>query len=221
MPAGDRPRFVGVGASGAEGLRDIRALLVALPAPLRAVLLVLLRPWDRPSHLRAILAQACPHPVLIADAGERFEPGRIDIGEPARHPILADRSFGEIVADPMRLHGNRTVDLLFHSVARHGRGRMIGVVLSGSLDGGARGLAAIHRAGGLTMVLTPEPPPRHGMPESAIARDGPIATIGSPRTIAAAIAADDPPGIAGEAAPQAEPARAPAAPALAPLPHPG
>ncbi|RZK76380.1 MAG: chemotaxis protein CheB, partial [Methylobacterium sp.] len=108
MPAGDRPRFVAVGASGAEGLRDIRALLVALPAPLRAVLLVLLRPWDRPSHLRAILAQACPHPVLIADAGERFEPGRIDIGEPARHPILADRSFGEIVADPMRLHGNRT-----------------------------------------------------------------------------------------------------------------
>ena len=71
------------------------------------------------------------------------------------------------------------------------------------------------------MVLTPEPPPRHGMPESAIAHDGPIATIGSPRTIAAAIAADDPPGIAGEAAPQAEPARAPAPPALAPLPHPG
>ena len=205
MLAGDPPWFVAVGASGAEGLRDIRALLVALAQPLRAVVLVVLhRPWDRPSHLRAILAQACPHPVLIADEGERFEPGSVYIGEPAQHLTLAARSFGEIVDDPLRRHGNRTVDLLFHSVARHGhgggtegghgqgqgsrKGRMIGVVLSGSLDDGARGLAAIHHAGGLTMVLTPETPPRKGMPENAIAYDGPIDTVGSPRTIAAAIA---------------------------------
>ncbi|RYF23801.1 MAG: chemotaxis protein CheB [Oxalobacteraceae bacterium] len=189
MLAEDPPWFVAVGASGGEGLLDIRALLAALARPLQAVVLVVLhRPWDRPSHLRAILAQACPHPVLIADEGKRFEPGSVYIGEPAQHLTLATRSFGQIVDDPQRCYGNRTIDLLFHSVARHGKGRMIGVVLSGSLDDGARGLAAIHHAGGLTMVLTPEMSPRQGMPENAIAYDGPIDTIGTPRTIATAIA---------------------------------
>ena len=189
MSVGAPPWFVAIGASGAEGLRDIKALLVALPLPLRAVILVVLhRPWERPSYLRAVLAHACSHPVLIADEGERFEPGSVYIGEPAQHLTLASRSFGEIVDDPTRLHRNRTVDLLFHSVAEHGKGRMIGVVLSGALDDGARGLAAIHHAGGLTMVLTPEPSQREGMPENAITYDGPIDTIGSPQTIAAAIA---------------------------------
>lgn len=64
---------------------------------------------------------------------------------------------------------------------------MIGVVLSGSLDDGSRGLAAIHEAGGLTMVLTPDPKPYRGMPRNAINYDGPVDVIGSPRVIAAAI----------------------------------
>lgn len=81
-----------------------------------------------------------------------------------------------------------TVDLLFRSVAVHGGGRMIGVILSGALDDGARGLAAIHDAGGRTMVLTPLAfSPVDGMPENAISYDGPIDFIGSPLEIAAAI----------------------------------
>jgi chemotaxis response regulator CheB len=58
---------------------------------------------------------------------------------------------------------------------------MIGVVLSGSLDDGSRGLAAIHDAGGMTMVLTPARPPQQGMPENAISYDGPIDLIGDLR----------------------------------------
>jgi two-component system chemotaxis response regulator CheB len=64
---------------------------------------------------------------------------------------------------------------------------MIGVVLSGSLDDGARGLAAIRRAGGRTMVLTPRVPAWRGMPENAIAYDGPVDVIGGPEEIAAAV----------------------------------
>lgn len=82
----------------------------------------------------------------------------------------------------------RTVDLPFRSDAAHGGHRMIGMVLSGALDDGARGLAAIHAAGGLTMVLTPSTPERNDMPDNAIAFDGPVEVIGSSREIAAAIA---------------------------------
>lgn len=182
------PWIVAVGASGAEGLRDIETLLNALPRPLQAAILVVLhRRWNRPSHLREVLARSCPHPILIADEGERFEPGSVYIGEPAEHLTLAERSLNETVSDPTRVYGNRTIDLLFGSIARHRQGRMIGVVLSGSLDDGSRGLAAIHEAGGLTMVLTPAQPSHLGMPGNAISYDGPIDTIGSPEVIASAI----------------------------------
>ena len=65
---------------------------------------------------------------------------------------------------------------------------MIGVVLSGSLDDGSRGLAAIHKAGSLSMVLTPAGPPERGMPENAIKFDGPH-QLGSSKEIAEAICA--------------------------------
>ena len=55
---------------------------------------------------------------------------------------------------------------------------MIGVVRSGSLDDGPRGLASIHEAGGVTMVLTPDTLTGAGMPENAIAYGVPIDVVG-------------------------------------------
>jgi two-component system chemotaxis response regulator CheB len=180
--------FVAIGASGAEGLCDIQALLAALQPSLNATVLVVLhRPWDQLSRLQAVLAPAASMPVAIAADGGQLASGVVYIGEPADHLTLVSRSFGELVHDPAMLHRNRTVDLLFHSVAKHGGKRIVGVVLSGSLDDGARGLASINAAGGLSMVLTPSSQGRAGMPEHAISYDGPIDVIGCTRDIAAAI----------------------------------
>jgi two-component system chemotaxis response regulator CheB len=184
------PWYIAIGASGREGLDDIRALMAALPPSLAAVVLIVLhRPWDRLSHLRSILAKASRMPVVIAADGERFEPGTAYIGAPADHLTLVARSFGELIGDPDRRFGNRTVDLLFQSVAKHGGERMVGVVLSGALDDGSRGLAAIHHAGGLTMVLTSDAGAGSGMPMNAAAYDGPVDVRGDPAEIAAAIQA--------------------------------
>lgn len=114
-------------------------------------------------------------------------PGVVYVGEPSQHLTLAARSFGGITRDPDQRYRNRTVDLLLNSVALHGGRRTIGVVLHGALDDGSRGLAAIHHAGGLTMVVTPDPSSSAGMPENAIAYDGPIDFVGDPARIAEAI----------------------------------
>jgi chemotaxis response regulator CheB len=201
QPASEHPthRYVAIGASGGAGLDDIRELLEALPHPLAAVVLVVLhRPVDRISHLRAVLATATPMTVTVAREGGTFEPGRVYIGEPAHHLTLLARNKAALVPGPRNEHRNRTVDLLFRSLAAHAGASAVGVVLSGSLDDGSRGLAAIHAAGGVTMVLTPGRDGPPGMPENAIDHDGPIDVIGSPTVIAAAIArqlAADPPSI--------------------------
>ena len=190
-PAPGRPahRYVAIGASGGEGLDDIRALLQALPHPVpAAVMVVLHRPVDGISHLRAVLAAATPAPVVVAHEGERLEAGRVYIGEPAHHLTLVAGNAAGLVPGPGNEHRNRTVDLLFRSLAALAGPSVIGVVLSGSLDDGSRGLAAIHAAGGVTMVLTPGRDARRGMPENAIGYDGSIDTIGSPGAIAREIA---------------------------------
>src|SRR5206468_4325307 len=106
------------------------------------------------------------------------------IGEPDDHLSLAAKSNVRLVEGTHDKHRNRTVDILFNSVAAHAKRRAIGVVLSGSLDDGSRGLAAIAHAGGATMVLTKQGMAEYGMPENAAGYNGPIDVLGSATIIA-------------------------------------
>lgn len=174
-----------IGASGGEGLRDIRDLLAALPVGLPAVVLVVLhRPSDQISHLKQVLSRASQMPVLISRQGDQFRAGYCYVGEPDAHLTLAQKSNVRLVEGAGDKHRNRTIDILFDSVAAHAGARGIGVVLSGSLSDGSRGLAAIAHAGGVSMVLTREGLAERGMPENAVAYDGPIDVLGSAATIA-------------------------------------
>lgn len=180
-----QPFIVAIGASGGEGLTDIRDLLAALPVGLPAVVLVVLhRPSDQISHLKEVLSRASQMPVLIAQQGDQFRVGCCYVGEPDAHLTLAQKSNVRLVEGVGDKHRNRTIDILFNSVAAHARAHGIGVVLSGSLSDGAQGLAAIAHAGGVSMVLTREGVVERGMPENAVAYDGHIDVLGSATTIA-------------------------------------
>ena len=184
MDAAGPPYFIVVGASGSEGLADIKALLRALPHPVPAIVMVVLhRPSDKTSALREVLAQGGEIPVVVAADAEPLMPGTCYIGGPQAHLTLTSRDKVHLVQGAGHRLRNRTVDTLFNSAARHAGPRVIGVILSGALDDGSRGLAAIHHAGGLTMVLDPEHKAR-GMQQNAIDYDGPISFIGSAAEIA-------------------------------------
>lgn len=176
--------FIAVGASGDEGLNDLKELLRALGRPTLAVVLVVLhRPSDKLSALQEVLARSCDMPVVVAEQAERLEPGTCYIGEPDQHLTLVARNLAGLIPGAGNRLRNRTIDALFISVAEHAGPRTIGVVLSGSLDDGSRGLAAIHAAQGLTMVLDPGLKAR-GMQQNAIDFDGPISFIGDAEEIA-------------------------------------
>jgi two-component system chemotaxis response regulator CheB len=145
-------------------------------------MVVLHRPSERVSALRDVLARLSNMPVVIAGEGETFKKGICYIGEPDQHLAIGFGNDAALVAGGNNRLRNRTIDTLFLSLARHAGQRTIGVVLSGSLDDGSRGLAAIHEAGGLTMVLDPKHKPR-GMQQNAIDYDGPISVIGTARRI--------------------------------------
>jgi two-component system chemotaxis response regulator CheB len=180
--------FVAIGASGSEGLSDISELLKHWPINSRAIALVVVhRASDQESYLRELLQGKSRLPIIIAKEGEKLLPGACYIGEPAAALTLREDGHACLVSAGGNRLRNRTVDELFISVASHAKQRAIGVILSGSLDDGSRGMAAIHHAGGLTLVLDPGAKAR-GMQQNAIDFDGPISFVGTASQIAIVIA---------------------------------
>ena len=166
---------VAIGASGSSGLLDMADILALLPASFPGtVLLTLHRPVDRPSNLARVLQRVSALPVVIAGQMQHLQPGTCYIGEPAAHLTLCSPTAIGLVADPWHAYRNRTIDLLFDSVAAYAADRAIGVVLSGCLSDGSRGLAAIMGAGGISMARDPWQHVQGDMPRNAIASAGPL-----------------------------------------------
>lgn len=156
-----------VGAS-AGGVEALQALVRGLPARFPAAILAVLHfPEGSASVLPRILSRAGPLSAVHAVDGDRIVPGRIYIGPPDRH-LLLTREAVRRGGGPTE-NGNRpAIDPLFRSAAMAFGPRVIGVVLTGSLDDGTSGLTAVKRYGGLAVVQDPDDARFPSMPRSAI-----------------------------------------------------
>jgi two-component system chemotaxis response regulator CheB len=160
--------IVAVGAS-AGGVEALRALVAGLPLDFPGVVLVVLHiPRDAPSALPSILARSGPLPAQHATDGEPVRPGRIYVAPNDRHLLLLDGHL-RLTRGPAENGHRPAVDPLFRSVARAAGRRSVGVVLSGSRDDGAAGLASIAAVGGVTVVQEPSDALYPGMPSAALA----------------------------------------------------
>jgi two-component system chemotaxis response regulator CheB len=134
------------------------------------------------SALGEILDRAGSLPAAPAIDREPIENGRVYTAIPDRH-LLIEPGRVRVVFGPRENRFRPAVDPLFRSAALAYGPRVIGVVLTGSLDDGAAGLAEIKRRGGLAVVQDPEEAQCPGMPRSAMSAvqvDGcaPIAELG-------------------------------------------
>src|SRR5512138_1213118 len=156
---------IGFSAGGIEPLLQIVA---DLPSALPAALFVVHHfPAHSISALPNILARAAELPGRTARDREPVTPGTSYVGPPDRHLLLMP-GVVRLTRGP-REHGNRpALDPLFRSAARSYGSRVVGVILSGTLDDGTVGLHAIKSAGGLAVVQDPEQAAYPGMPNSAI-----------------------------------------------------
>jgi two-component system chemotaxis response regulator CheB len=158
---------VAVGAS-AGGVESLRTLVAGLPPDYPgAVLIVLHVPRDAPSALPAILERSGPLPAAPAVDGEPLRNGRIYVA-PNDHHLLRLDGHVRVTRGPAENGHRPAVDPLFRSVARAVGRRAIGVVLSGSRDDGAAGLATIVAHGGAAVVQDPADALYPWMPRAAL-----------------------------------------------------
>jgi two-component system chemotaxis response regulator CheB len=174
-----------IGAS-AGGVSALIGLLSGLPAdfPL-PILLVQHLSAKLPSKLPEVLGYATALRVKWAEHGELMKAGTVYVAPPDLHLVVKPgHRIGLSSADRVEWW-RPAVDMLFRGAAEVYRERTIAIVLSGAMWDGAKGMAAVAKAGGITIVQDEATSDHFDMPAAAL-NLGP-ADVMSPRRMAQAL----------------------------------
>jgi two-component system chemotaxis response regulator CheB len=164
MPGHD---IIVVGAS-AGGVEAARGLVRELPGDLPAALCIVIHvPPYAVSVLPEILSRDGALPATHARDGEPIHQGRVYVAPPDKH-LLIKRGYLRVARGPRESNHRPAVDPLFRTAARAYGPRVIGVVLSGTLDDGTAGLASIKSQSGIAIVQHPDDCLHPDMPRSAM-----------------------------------------------------
>lgn len=154
-------------AASHGGLDALLEVAAGLPASFAVPVVVVLHRRDRPQdQLATVLGRRCALPVHVAEHGRPPAGGQVLIAPPSG--VVLDREHGGLRA-PEHTDARYCGDALFTSAADAYGPRVISVVLSGYLDDGARGVAAVKSRGGRVLVQSPASARATSMPHSALA----------------------------------------------------
>jgi len=157
-----------IGAS-AGGIEALTVLLPALARGLQPPVFVVVHlPRDRPSLLADIFAPKCAVPVREAEDKEMVASGTVYFAPNDYHLLVDQGPQLALSADDPVHHSRPSVDVLFESAVDIYKDRLLGIILTGANEDGATGLAAVHHAGGVTVVQRPDTALAPLMPLSAL-----------------------------------------------------
>lgn len=162
----DRCELIAIGAS-AGGLAALIKIVSTIEPGGPAILIVQHLDPRHKSQIPELLGRKTTVPVKEAQDGEPITRGTIYVGPADEHLLVSE---GKIQLAHSRLirFSRPSIDVMFASVAATYGKRAMGVILSGSNRDGADGIAAIKRAGGVTVAQSPQTAEYRIMPQAAI-----------------------------------------------------
>jgi two-component system chemotaxis response regulator CheB len=160
--------IVVVGAS-AGGVEALSTLLAALPGDLPAAVFVVLHiPSHTASELHLVLDRVSALHVVSAKDDQAIKAGTVYVAPTDRH-LMVEGGVVRVTRGPKECRVRPAIDVLFRSAATHHGARVIGVILTGTLDDGTAGLWAIKDHHGIALVQDPSETAFPSRAQSAIA----------------------------------------------------
>lgn len=167
---------IGGSAGAVDALGRLASLL---PARMQACVFVVVHVSALyRSRLPEILSRRGPLPATHALDEQKPVAGHVYVAPPDAH-LLLENGHMRLSRGPRENAVRPAIDPLFRSAAASYGRRVIGVVLSGTLDDGSLGLLDIKLHGGLTLVQDPDDAAYSEMPRNAIevARPHTVASV--------------------------------------------
>lgn len=164
---------IGASAGGVEALNHLLPVLPKTFGP--PVLVVVHVRQGQPSLLPDLFSSRCELAIEEPFDKDMIVPGTVYFAPPGYHMLVeAEGGAAPSIAlsiDPPVRFSRPSVDVLFESAAHAYGERLLGIVLSGANDDGARGARVICDAGGTCWAQDPETATAPAMPLAAIAED--------------------------------------------------
>jgi two-component system chemotaxis response regulator CheB len=161
------PDIIVIGAS-AGGLEALQLLVAGLPQDFGATVFVVMHTPSRcRSELPAILSRSGRLPAIHPVHQQLIEPGYIYVAPPDYHLLTQDSRI-QLWRGPKENRHRPAINALFRSAAVAYGKRVVGIVLSGSLDDGAAGLWWVKKHGGIGVVQDPSDARFPDMPRAVL-----------------------------------------------------
>jgi len=167
-------KIVIVGAS-TGGTEALRIFLEALPQDSPGIVIV----QHMPEHFTKAFAERlnglCRIEVKEAADGDSVLRGRALIAPGNRHLLLkrsGARYYVEVKDGPLVSRHRPSVDVLFRSAARYAGSNVVGIIMTGMGDDGARGMLEMKEAGAFTIAQDEATSVVFGMPQEAMKLGG-------------------------------------------------
>lgn len=164
----DKVVAVGASTGGTEALREF---LEAMPLDAPAIVIVQHMPAEFTARFAERLEQTCRITVKEAADNDSVIRGQALIAPGNRHMLLkrsGARYFVEVRDGPLVSRHRPSVDVLFRSAARYAGKNVVGVIMTGMGDDGARGMLELLEAGAHTIAQDESTCVVFGMPAEAI-----------------------------------------------------
>jgi len=161
--------IVGASTGGTEAIKNF---LSGLPADCPGMLITQHMPPAFTRSFAERLNRLSKIHVAEAQGGERILPGHAYLAPGHSHLLLNKNGANYVTELSQAEPVNRfrpSVDVLFHSAARHAGGNAIGVILTGMGKDGAAGMLAMRQAGAYNFAQDEASCVVFGMPKEAIA----------------------------------------------------
>lgn len=164
----NKPVVIGSSTGGTQALELI---LTSLPADAPGIAITQHMPEKFTAMYASRLDGICAMHVREAKDGDRLERGLVLIAPGGLHMQLqkkAGQYFVKVVDGPPVNRHKPSVDVLFRSASECGGRDVLGIILTGMGDDGARGMKALHDGGARTIAQNEETCVVFGMPKEAI-----------------------------------------------------